>query len=184
MDVPLALLGGLVLHASGNVAKLAQQWAERAVADAQKLAGDRVANTLELEGGPRVDALQLQLSAAVINPIIMAAENNAVGYVPLKFASAPDIVFWALVDSGAQVSVISAGLANYLDLIQEDYGNVTSAPFTVKGYNDARSYMPALTTSFRLGAHGGPERYVAVQLCVYDSNEYKLLIGVDILRPL
>jgi hypothetical protein len=80
--------------------------------------------------------------------------------------------------------VVSAGLANYLGLIQEDYGNVTRAPFTVKGYNGASSYMPALTTNFRLGAHGGPERCIAAQLCVYDSNEYKLLIGVDILRPL
>jgi hypothetical protein len=34
MDVPVALMAGLVLHASGQPEKLARNWAERAVKDA------------------------------------------------------------------------------------------------------------------------------------------------------
>lgn len=106
------------------------------------------------------------------------------GYVPLTFPHAEDLTFWGLVDTGAQVSVISAGLANYLNLIQEDFSNVSATPFQVSGYNGTKSYMPTITTTLRLGRFGGDERAVTVQLCVLDSNEYKIILGVDILSKL
>ena len=91
-------------------------------------------------------------------------------------------MLWGLVDTGAQVSVISAGLASYLDLYKPDLSNIRETSFTVAGYNGARSYMPVLETSFRLGNRGGDERVMPVNLCILDSNAYKLLIGVDILN--
>ena len=106
------------------------------------------------------------------------------GYIPLRFPSAPDLTYWGLVDTGAQVCVVSAGLANYLGLLAPDLSNVTATPFTVKGYNDVTTYMPALTTTMRLGSHGGPERLINVQMCVFSSNEYKILIGSDLLDKL
>ena len=82
------------------------------------------------------------------------------------------------------VSVISAGLANFLGLVKEDLSNVHPSPFTVQAYNGSRSYMPLITTILHLGARGGDERIVSVQLCVLDTNRYKLLLGVDVLGPL
>ena len=84
------------------------------------------------------------------------------GYVPLTFPHAENLTFWGLVDTGAQVSVISAGLANYLNLIQEDFSNVSATPFQVSGYNGTKSYMPTITTTLRLGKFGGDERTVTV----------------------
>lgn len=68
------------------------------------------------------------------------------------------------------MSVISAGLANFLGLINEDLSNVLRTPFTVSGYNNLKSYMPIITTAMRLGRQGGSEREVTIQLCVFDSN--------------
>ena len=82
------------------------------------------------------------------------------------------------------MSVISAGLANYLELYEEDMSNVRPASFAVKGYNGAKSYMPILYTKIRLGARGGEERHMPLKLCILDTNAYKLLIGVDLLNQL
>ena len=54
----------------------------------------------------------------------------------------------------------------------------------MSGYNGTKSYMPTITTTLRLGTQGGEERNVAVHLCILDSNEYKLILGVDILTRL
>lgn len=89
-----------------------------------------------------------------------------------------------MIDTGAHVSVISSGLAHFLGLFEEGFTNVSPSPFTVSGYNDAKSYMPILTVNLHLGAKGGEEREISVQFCVLDSNKYKLLIGVDLLDEL
>lgn len=65
------------------------------------------------------------------------------GYLPIKLGDAPEL-FWALADTGAQVSVITAGLAHYLDLYSPDMSNVTPASFAVSGYNGTASYMPII----------------------------------------
>jgi predicted aspartyl protease len=65
--------------------------------------------------------------------------------MPLKLGQV-DHIYWALVDTGAQVSVISAGLANYLGLYEAEMQNVYPATFQVTGYNDSKSYMPVLET--------------------------------------
>lgn len=125
-----------------------------------------------------------QAAPTIINPVSAITAGQSVGYIPLTFYNAEDLTFWGLVDTGAQVSVISAGLANFLNLITEDLSNVSATPFQVSGYNGTKSYMPTITTTLRLGRYGGAEREATVQLCVLDSNEYKIILGVDILSKL
>ena len=80
------------------------------------------------------------------------------------------------------MSVISAGLAAYTELYASDLSNVYPASFAVAGYNGTRSYMPVLQAPVRLGNRGGEERNIQMHLCVLDSNDYKLIIGVDLLH--
>ena len=59
-----------------------------------------------------------------LNPIsVVESQQRKVGYMPLEFSTCDD-AFWGFVDTGAQVSVISAGLAHYLDLYMPDMSNV------------------------------------------------------------
>ena len=93
-------------------------------------------------------------------------------------------MYWALADTGAQVSVISAGLAAYLNLYNEDMSNVHPATFSVTGYNGTASYMPVLETTARMGARGGDERLLQMHFCILDTNSYKLIVGVDVMNKL
>ena len=129
--------------------------------------------------------VELAESDVVVNPLTTGEQPAArkVGYMPVKLGSW-DEVWWALVDTGAQVSVISAGLASYLELYPPDMGNVHPVGFTVSGYNGTSSYMPVLETRLRLGARGGEERWIAVHLCILDTNAYKLIVGIDLLDRL
>ena len=128
------------------------------------------ADILEIEDDLRLPEETPTVSAAVVNPLNTTDNRTRyVGYMPVKLGSSPD-VFWALVDTGAQVSVLSAGLASYADLYSPDMSNVFPASFAVAGYNGSRSYMPVLQTSIRLGARGGEERYVEMHFCILDSN--------------
>lgn len=64
------------------------------------------------------DSDETSVSAvAVLNPLTASTYMRSVGYIPVKFPSAPDLTFWALLDTGAMVSVVSAGLANFLGLV-------------------------------------------------------------------
>ena len=62
--------------------------------------------------------------------------------------------------------------------------NVHPASFSVTGYNGTSSYMPVLQTEVRLGARGGEERQISMHFCVLDTNNYKLIIGVDVMNKL
>ena len=62
--------------------------------------------------------------------------------MPIRLGGSPEI-WWALIDTGAQVSVISAGLASYAGLYDDSMANVLSG-VKVSGYNDASSYLPVL----------------------------------------
>ena len=62
--------------------------------------------------------------------------------------------------------------------------NVHPASFNVTGYNGTSSYMPVLQTEVRLGARGGDERRLSMHFCVLDTNNYKLIIGVDVMNKL
>lgn len=160
VDVPMATLNGLILNASGHPDKLAKDWMAQAKRDAESLCHERDTNTLEIEDliNPEVELT----TSDVINPVSTVTAGQSVGYIPLTFPHAEDLTFWGLVDTGAQVSVITAGLANYLNLIDHDFSNISSTPFSVSGYNGNKSYMPTLTTYLKLGRYGGPERKLAV----------------------
>ena len=121
----------------------------------------------------------------VINPLTSKEGVNQryVGYLPIKLGTAPEL-YWALADTGAQVSVISAGLAAYLNLYNDDMSNVHPATFSVTGYNGTASYMPVLETTVRMGARGGDERMLQMHFCILDTNSYKLIVGVDVMNKL
>ena len=103
------------------------------------------ADMLEIEDDFGVEATDTTTSAAVVNPLNTTDTTRPryVGYMPMKLGRAPE-VYWALVDTGAQVSVISAGLAAYTDLYSPDGSNHFPASFFVSGYNGTKSYMPVL----------------------------------------
>ena len=121
----------------------------------------------------------------VINPLTSkeGVKQRYVGYLPIKLGSAQEL-YWALADTGAQVSVISAGLAAYLNLYNDDMSNVHPATFSVTGYNGTASYMPVLETTVRMGARGGDERLLQMHFCILDTNSYKLIVGVDVMNKL
>jgi hypothetical protein len=142
---------------------------------------------LELEELGEIEELHdrdpaAQVESIVVNPLTTTPPRY-VGYMPVKLGTDP-AVYWALADTGAMVSVISAGLASYLNLYADDMRNVYTPSFAVKGYNESSSYMPILETPIRLGARGGEERSMMAHMCILDSNGYKLIIGVDILQAL
>ena len=145
------------------------------------------ADMLEIEDHHtgEVNAVDTSVSSAVLNPLNTTdtARPRYVGYMPMKLGRAPE-VYWALVDTGAQVSVISAGLAAYTDLYAPDGSNVFPASFAVSGYNGTKSYMPVLQAPVRLGARGGAERELEMHLCILDTNTYKFIVGVDLLHQL
>ena len=154
------MLAGLILHASGQPEKLAKNWVSHATTDAHQLCTDAegINNVIEVDSEPDASVERMEIPQAVINPVATATRSCEVGFVPVRFPATPDLTIWGLIDTGAQVSVITAGLANFLGLINEDLSNVTATPFTVKGYNDVKSYMPAITVNLRMGREGGTER--------------------------
>ena len=107
------------------------------------------------------DQPDIQAVSALLNPLSTSSFGSAVGYIPLRFPSVQGTL-WGLVDTGAQVSVISAGLASFLGLLSPDMSNLAPSPFSVTGYNGTRSYMPLIEVTVRFGVFGGPEREVLV----------------------
>ena len=182
VDVPATTLLGLVLRASGRPQELAASWMQQAEAQAKELLESPGVATAE----PDVqvtEVCELTDTDVVVNPLTTGEHTRYVGYMPVKLG-AQEEVWWALVDTGAQVTVISAGLASYLGLYERDMRNVHPAGFSVAGYNDTSSYMPVLETRMRLGARGGDERWLTVHFCILDTNRYKLIVGVDLLNQL
>ncbi len=56
--------------------------------------------------------------------------------------------------------------------------------FTVSGYDGgARAQLPVLEVWMRFGARGDNIRWERVQFAVLSSEQYKLLIGMDMLKP-
>ena len=142
IDVPATTLMGLVLKASGNAQGLASSWVRHAEQEVKDLLPTAAINEVMEDDMVEIEAAD---TAAVINPLTSSATaaQRYVGYLPIKIGDAPEL-YWALADTGAQVSVITAGLAHYLDLHLPDMSNVTPASFAVSGYNGTASYMPII----------------------------------------
>ena len=78
VDVPVSLLAGLVLHASGSPEQLARSWVARAVSDAKELGRGQPGenNTLEIAQMGGVTVEQLQVPPAVLNPVTAAMRSS------------------------------------------------------------------------------------------------------------
>lgn len=93
--------------------------------------------------------------------------------------------WWAMVDSGAQVSIISTGLLDHLSLLDTKGFRVFPSAFTVSGFTGGdRLNMPIVEVEMRLGVRGGEERWQKVQLAVLETMQYKFILGMDMLQPL
>ena len=138
-NVPVDTLVGLSLLASGNPNKVTKQWMDKATEEASQLLHTMDVQPLNATG------------QHVVNPLTPNVPGTGVGYMPVVFPTVPDVVYWGLIDSGAAVSVISAGMAAYLGLINPDNSNLSPSSFTVSAYDGRRLYMPLLTLTMRLG---------------------------------
>ena len=78
---------------------------------------------------------------------------------------------------------MSTALAAHLQLLEPELENVSQSPFQIKGINDRKGvYCPLLRTALQLGEKG--DRFINVYVSLIPSDEYKLLIGHDVLIPL
>lgn len=130
--VPLNHYMGLTFLGSKDRSKLANKLAS----DANNVLQAFV-DTVEVPEDPNspVDVAPLE-----INPLqASTAPSNAVSqtlYVPILFpkCSTPQ---WALVDTGAQLSLITTGCAQYCNLVEEGFTNVLASDLKVGGVSGA-----------------------------------------------
>ena len=54
-------------------------------------------------------------------------------YFPVRFTTSEE-TWWAMADSGAQVSLISTGIVGYLGLIDSEGARMLPSKFTVSGF--------------------------------------------------
>ena len=77
---------------------------------------------------------------------------------------------------------MSTALANHLQLLDPELRNVFPSSFHIKGISGGGVYCPLLRTSLQLGENGS--RYMPILVSLIPSNEYKLLLGHNVLIPL
>lgn len=105
-------------------------------------------------------------------------------YAPVRFLSS-ESTWWGMVDSGAQVSIISSGLLEHLRLMETRDFKAYPSAFTVSGFTGGEKLnMPIVELWMRLGVRGEDERWQMVHLAVLNTAQYKFIIGMDILSPL
>ena len=71
-------------------------------------------------------------------------------------------VQWAMVDTGAMVSIVSTAFANFAGLVEENHANVRDSGFRVKGIGDNLSGAAVIQTRISFGMKVVPEREFVV----------------------
>ena len=90
-------------------------------------------------------------------------------FCPVLFATS-DRVWWAMVDSGAQVSLISSGLMAYLGLLDEQTTQAYPSSFSVVGFDGERKMqLPILEVWIRMGTQGDQLRWERIHFTVLHS---------------
>ena len=119
--VPISTLIGLTLAASGQTSVEAERWASHTTAKARSLVD---VTTLDVSTG----SVHLgTLSDHCVNDLASGGTSSQpTHYLPVSFEG-KCFWQWALIDEGAQVSMISMGLAEYLNLVVHDFGNILPA---------------------------------------------------------
>ena len=104
-------------------------------------------------------------------------------YAPVQFPT-DGRTWWAMIDTGAQVSIISAGIVEYLGLLDSEGVKCYPSSFTVSGFDgSSKLKMPIMEVWMRMGTKGGDERWEKIQLAVLDTQRYKLILGRDFIKP-
>ena len=104
-------------------------------------------------------------------------------WAPIKFSTTP-ATYWAMIDTGAQVSLISTGLIAHLGLLDSEGARTMPSGFRVSGFDgQAREPMPIIEVWMRFGARGGNIRWDKVHLACVSSPACKIILGIDVLKP-
>lgn len=90
----------------------------------------------------------VEVSASVAKPSADTVDQTL--YVPILFPNC-DQPQWALVDSGAQVSLITTTCAKYCNLVDPQYQNVVASNLRVGGINGKPWQTARLETTIVLG---------------------------------
>lgn len=163
MDVPVKTTVGLILGAAKNPKELASKWiqaAKEGVEAHKKELNARDLGELGLELSEQYFCSDFGLP---VNGLV-ATENAPLAvqdtmYCPVKFTRDPR-TWWAMVNTGAQVSIISSGLVDHLNLLDSKDAKAYDSGFTVSGFDGtAKLKMPILEVWVRMGSRGGDERW-------------------------
>lgn len=181
MDIPVHAATGLILNSAADPTGLMKAWmsAAKQGVDAHRTAMDKEALGvlgMELEeelGEVGVESLEIhEVAESEGEEENLACVNAMVGegavvrqtlYVPVRFSTDPTNTWWAMVDTGAQISIISSGLVEHLRLLNSEGVKAYPPAFTVSGFTGGdRLSMPILEVFLRFGTRGGDERWERV----------------------
>ena len=129
-----------------------------------------------------MDTVQVLHTHAATTTHVTASEmTKPTLYVPVRIGGR---VQFALVDCGAELSVMSTAFANFCSLTEPNYANVQDTAFNIVGVNGKKSATTSLTTPITFGSKPLPPRGCKVPFCVMDHPGYKLILGMDLLWKL
>ncbi len=84
-------------------------------------------------------------------------------------------------DSGAQLSLITTGCAQYCNLVEEGFTNVLASDLKVGGVSGAPWQTARLTTTAILGSQRLASREMKISFALQTGDRYKIIIGMDVL---
>ena len=88
-------------------------------------------------------------------------------YLPVLLG---DRCHYALLDSGAEISVMTTSFANFAQLVEANHANVAQADIAITGVNGVRSALELLQTNLTLGGRADEARTFNVLFGVYDGH--------------
>ena len=91
---------------------------------------------------------------------------------------------WALVDSGAELTLVTTQFANFANLVMPNFQNVQDSGFHIVGVNGYRSPTQVINTRITLGRSESENRTYPISLCVITGEAYKLVLGMEVLERL
>lgn len=126
----------------------------------------------------------VDVSTFEINPLQAQNPSDAVSqtfYVQVLFPNCSEPQ-WALIDTGAQLSLITTTCARFCNLVQEGFSNVVASNLRVGGVNGNPWQTARLETTVILGSQRLASRELPIKFALLGGDRYKIIIGMDILK--
>ena len=124
----------------------------------------------------------IEVAPLEINNVAAAANQvSQTLYVPVLFPNCQEPQ-WALVDTGAQLSLITTTCARFCNLVSEGFENVVASDLKVGGVNGQPWQTARLKTTVILGNQRLATREMPVEFALLGGDRYKIIIGMDILK--